>query len=116
MNAAAAWTDPKDALVNPRGRKVCLDQCGTVGLVCPEAFVGLSRSCSSPAFLFVSEEAEKANRKERGALLLEHPQFLPSFALNKQCGEIRETRLTAKRSGLSKVITASDAVRRGGRR
>jgi hypothetical protein len=31
----AAYTDPKDVLVNPRG----LQQCGTSALQCPEAFV-----------------------------------------------------------------------------
>ncbi|KAF2027495.1 hypothetical protein EK21DRAFT_114716 [Setomelanomma holmii] len=35
---AVSWTDPKDALVNPRGKKVCLQQCGTSALKCPEAF------------------------------------------------------------------------------
>jgi hypothetical protein len=41
LAAAAAtedWHNPTDALVNPKGRKVCLDQCGTVSLKCPEAF------------------------------------------------------------------------------
>ncbi|KAF1851700.1 uncharacterized protein K460DRAFT_39598 [Cucurbitaria berberidis CBS 394.84] len=33
------WTNPKDALINPRGQKVCLQQCGTSELKCPEAFV-----------------------------------------------------------------------------
>lgn len=61
---AAAWTDPKDALVNPRGRKVCLDQCGTVGLVCPEAFV----CCFSFLILFLdlSSGRESAGIKRRG--------------------------------------------------
>ena len=35
----ASWTDPKDALINPRGQKVCMQQCGTSALKCPEAFV-----------------------------------------------------------------------------
>lgn len=35
----AEWTNPQDALVNPRGKKVCLQQCGTAELLCPEAFV-----------------------------------------------------------------------------
>lgn len=35
---ASEWADPKDALINPRGKKVCLDQCGTSELICPEAF------------------------------------------------------------------------------
>jgi len=35
----AAWSDPKDALINPRGQKVCMQQCGTSALKCPEAFV-----------------------------------------------------------------------------
>jgi hypothetical protein len=36
---AAEWTNPKDALINPRGQKVCMEQCGTSELRCPEAFV-----------------------------------------------------------------------------
>ena len=36
--ATEDWHNPADALVNPRGRKVCLDQCGTVELKCPETF------------------------------------------------------------------------------
>jgi len=34
----AAYTNPKDALINPRGEKVCMQQCGTSALKCPEAF------------------------------------------------------------------------------
>jgi hypothetical protein len=37
-----AYTNPKDALINPRGQKVCLQQCGTSALQCPEAFVSLT--------------------------------------------------------------------------
>lgn len=33
------WMNPKDALVNPRGKIVCMQQCGTSELKCPEAFV-----------------------------------------------------------------------------
>lgn len=32
------WKDPHDVLINPRGQKVCLQQCGTPKLLCPEAF------------------------------------------------------------------------------
>jgi hypothetical protein len=35
----AAHTNPKDALISPRGQKVCMQQCGTSALQCPEAFV-----------------------------------------------------------------------------
>jgi hypothetical protein len=40
----AAVTDPKDALINPRGQKVCMQQCGTSALKCPETFVSLTTS------------------------------------------------------------------------
>ncbi|KAH3908720.1 hypothetical protein HBI56_073810 [Parastagonospora nodorum] len=33
-----AYSNPKDALINPRGEKVCMQQCGTSALKCPEAF------------------------------------------------------------------------------
>jgi hypothetical protein len=39
-----AWTNPKDALISPRGQKVCMQQCGTSALTCPEAFVSLTQS------------------------------------------------------------------------
>jgi hypothetical protein len=34
-----SWTNPKDALINPHGQKVCMQQCGTSELKCPETFV-----------------------------------------------------------------------------
>jgi hypothetical protein len=39
-----AWTNPKDALISPRGQKVCMQQCGTSALTCPEAFVSFDKS------------------------------------------------------------------------
>ncbi|KAH7398821.1 hypothetical protein DE146DRAFT_632386 [Phaeosphaeria sp. MPI-PUGE-AT-0046c] len=38
VHPIAAWTDPKDKLINPRGQKVCMQQCGSSALKCPEAF------------------------------------------------------------------------------
>ncbi|KAH8730634.1 hypothetical protein GQ44DRAFT_768386 [Phaeosphaeriaceae sp. PMI808] len=38
VGLVASWSDPKDALLNPRGQKVCMQQCGTSALKCPEAF------------------------------------------------------------------------------
>jgi hypothetical protein len=38
ISSVAASTNPKDALINPRGQKVCMQQCGTSELRCPEAF------------------------------------------------------------------------------
>jgi hypothetical protein len=37
-SAIAAHGNPKDALIKPRGQKVCMQQCGTSALICPEAF------------------------------------------------------------------------------
>jgi hypothetical protein len=42
MVPIAAYTNPKDALINPRGKKVCMQQCGTSALQCPEAFVSFA--------------------------------------------------------------------------
>jgi hypothetical protein len=42
MVPIAAYTNPKDALINPRGKKVCMQQCGTLALQCPEAFVSFA--------------------------------------------------------------------------
>ncbi|KAH9874904.1 hypothetical protein J1614_004392 [Plenodomus biglobosus] len=59
--ATEDWKNPKDALVNPRGQKVCMQQCGTRELLCPEAFL---REQNGPCYRCCSTWGETVIRIE----------------------------------------------------
>ncbi|KAF2850875.1 hypothetical protein T440DRAFT_396100 [Plenodomus tracheiphilus IPT5] len=59
--ASEDWTNPKDVLLNPRGQKVCMQQCGTRELLCPEAFF---REQNGPCYRCCSTWGETVIRIE----------------------------------------------------
>ncbi|KAF1832126.1 hypothetical protein BDW02DRAFT_21078 [Decorospora gaudefroyi] len=69
--ATEDWTHPNDKLINPHGKKVCLDQCGTVDLQCPEAFWREQqhycfRCCSTWGETVIRVECGDAGHDEKG--------------------------------------------------